>query len=236
MLARDRGFCTPTRGVASITVVLSTLLATALVCAATAASAVGAVFSEQSCLKGVTPNAPNCTFDPVLGSPISLAVSPDGRFLYVGGEAGNQSSRLQVFGPKGSGGFQRIQCLTGDSTDSTCTFEPKLLDSPTNMEVSADGKNLYFGSHNGVLFAFARTTSGPNEGHVAPLAGRRACTAGANDQLVQDGICTSVRRMVTALQSDWVKISPDQQFVYTGGQGAGGSISIFQRDPTDGSL
>src|SRR2546421_13039771 len=89
----------------------------------TAASAAGTVFWEQSCLQGVTPNAPNCTFDAALGSPIALAVSADGRFLYVGGEAGNQAARLQVFGPKGSGGFQRIQCLTGDFTDSTRTFE-----------------------------------------------------------------------------------------------------------------
>ena len=155
MLTRKGISCARTRGSlrTCVRATLLTLMATALL-GLTAGSATASVFSEQSCLQGVSPHAPNCTFDPVLGAPKSLAVSPDGRFLYVGGEAGNQSARLQVFGPNGSGGFQRIQCLTSDPLDATCTYEPKLLDAPTDLEVSADGKNLYFGSHGGFLFAF----------------------------------------------------------------------------------
>src|SRR5207248_8728632 len=188
MLARKGISCARTRGPlrTSVRATLLALMATALL-GLTAGSATASVFSEQSCVQGVSPNAPNCTLDPALGAPKSLAVSPDGRFLYVGGEGENGSARLQVFGPNGSGGFQRIQCLTSDPLDATCTFEPKLLDSPTDLEVRSEGKNLYFGSHVGYLFAFARTTSGPNEGRVAPLPGRKACTARADDPAAHNG-------------------------------------------------
>ncbi len=90
---------------------------------------------------------PTQTFN--LQAPAGLAVSPDGKTLYVAS-----------FGTSGSAGFvAAIDLSNGYTTELTYTGSPG-IDNPTGLTVSSDGSSLYIANHGGQNL-MQGTTSAP---------------------------------------------------------------------------
>ena len=85
--------------------------------------------------------ASTCVTGVALEEATELAISPDGRFVYVGG-----GPAIAVFARSSSGALTQLAgtagCLSDDGSDGACTAVP-LLDDSQAMTFSPDGRQLY---------------------------------------------------------------------------------------------
>jgi 6-phosphogluconolactonase (cycloisomerase 2 family) len=185
------------------------------------AGAVGATtFADLACLQdpSASPTQP-CTSHTGLESAGAVGVSGDGRFVYVGTFTG----QLQVFGRDAFGALHDVECLTSDGSGGACKAAPSLTNqSITDVEVA--GSNVYVGTHDGVLAAFARNDQ---TGELTPLGCMAAHGRGTG--------CSDAQRTVTqTIESTWV--APTPNVVYAGGNGFNSvAITMYDRD-TSGVL
>jgi DNA-binding beta-propeller fold protein YncE len=188
-----------------------------LLLAAGAGAAAAATGSLQAlgCISDAE-NAPGCaaTADGI-DYPSSVTVSPDGKFVYVGGLSG-----IVIFGrDTASGALVRTGCAT--SSGQTCYQGA----SPTvgSMVVTADGTSLYAsGYDNDALYAFGRN---PATGALTPAG----CFGGGSQNF--DG-CAPVKGLRIPAT---VTASPDGRSVYVAGEQDNAIVS-FKRDPASGAL
>ncbi|HEX4668438.1 MAG TPA: YncE family protein [Solirubrobacterales bacterium] len=161
---------------------------------------------------------------PLLGSR-AVAVSPDGRNLYVASAASDaiavfnrdaRSGRLTQ--PKGAAG-----CIAAKGAGGCA---PAIgLNGPNSVAVSPDGRNVYAAS----LVSEAVTVFDRNRttGALSQLPGGGGCISG----LAFPG-CTNGRALVGP---DVIVASPDGDNVYVGSF-FGNAIAVFNRDPSSGAL
>ena len=169
----------------------------------------------------------DCTAkSPGLYSPSSVAVSADGRNVYV---SATGSSAVTAFARSSTGALSSLGCISGDSgyrQDPACTGGVG-LQFVQFVSVTADGKNVYASATDSHTIAgFARN---PSTGALTQLPPPDGCVKDFDngDNPCRPGFGLSLPLAVIP--------SPDGKFVYTGSFGYG-TVASFKRDPATGSL
>lgn len=157
----------------------------------------------------------------------ALAISPDGRNVYVGSEEGSNGS-LEVFDRDPAGGALtqkpgKSGCFSreGGGCEVASDFE-----NPHGIVVSPDGKNVYVASQGGLaggLVVFDRDQSG--------ALVQKPGAAGCFDESGRAG-CTKVAALNSGAVA--VAVSPDGKNVYVA-TGLKSALVVFDRD-TEGRL
>lgn len=178
--------------------------------------------SIQGCI-GATSAGP-CTAignTNALHTPYALAMSPDGKQLYVAASAGNA---IGVFNrDTATGGLTFAGCV-GLTTAGPCTAidNDRALKQPEGLAMSPDGKQLYVGASGGnAIGVFNRNTS-TGEIFYAGCVGSAPTT------------CTDVHSFAAFFPTS-LAISPDGKYLYSAAS-AGDTIGVFTRDSSTGAI
>jgi len=181
--------------------------------------------TEEGCL---TDGASSCAITDAAGvnNPRALALSPDGKDLYV---VGAENALVTLSRDPSTGALTWEGCQRNG--DSRCTAVTG-LDGPNGVAVSRDGTSVYVTSGDDSSIAeFARNPSG---GLLSQLAAPNDCISA--DPLNPGGCGNDAGAgLVNAVG---VAVSPDGANVYVsaGGLGPGGDVAEFSRDAGTGAL
>lgn len=194
-------------------------LLTALVVAIPALGSGGAVLSYQECFNG---NGGGCASNdnPGLGNADAVAVSPDGKSVYV---ASQSDSGVVDFDRNASTGALTYEgCYTSESSGCAVNNLPSMVDAQ-GVAVSPDGKSVYVTSFSeGSVNHFERNTE---TGGLTfkDCVSSRSSGCGSGDE-------------VPGLSGAWgVAVSPDGKSVYVAANVREAIVS-FSRNETTGSL
>jgi DNA-binding beta-propeller fold protein YncE len=166
-----------------------------------------------------------CKNGKALFDPESVAVSADGKNVYVGSAT---SHAVAVFRRDATTGelsqlVGMAGCTSDDGTGGACT-DGRALAQPHSVVVSADGKTVYVASLENAVAIFARNAT---SGRLTQLTGTAGCVSDDGTGGCADG---------TALFGAFtVAASPDGTSVYVASD-FGGAVAIFDRDPVTGAL
>jgi 6-phosphogluconolactonase (cycloisomerase 2 family) len=183
-----------------------------------AGAGAGQIGSEVDCLWAVAPST-ECRQVPAIGEPAALAISPDGRDLYLASRLGGLSA-LHRDVLSGVLGF--TQCVTA-AGGAPCSADPELSGITFDVAVSPDGRYVYVTGGDG-----AQT------GYVISYA--RDATTGALTRIdcvtnIPAGGCTTAAGLAGA---NSLAISPDGTFVYVAAYAGGdghGAVAAFRVQP-----
>jgi len=187
-----------------------------------------------------------CTGVVAMDDPSALAVSPDGRNLYVASGAGYS---VVVLARDNAGGLSQLAgndgCVAPPSDDEDevpqslpCTLADVFSSPPAGtltavspIAVSPDGRNVYVAS-NGALAAFRRS---PTSGALSSAG----CLA--SSQVVDSGLNCQVGRSLGATTS--ISLTPDGRTVLVSSSpivseegDVDSGMALMRRDPTSGAL
>ena len=160
-----------------------------------------------------------------LSSPVALAVSPDGKNVYVA----SFDNKLAVLNRNAATGVLS-QTLTGTGG---CVHEQiggeceagKALRIPAKIAVSPDGRNVYLSSFFGVsIFSRDPTTGALHQN----MTGTSGC-------ITRDGSEGKCQKDPTLLGVEEIAFGPDGRTAYVASQ-ATGTVGIYDRDPSSGAL
>jgi DNA-binding beta-propeller fold protein YncE len=167
--------------------------------------------------------------------PQAVAVSPDGRSVYVASEGG-----LAAFArDRQSGALRQLKGAAGCllARESGCSYYRDAWiiasGSPTVLAVSPDGRNVYvlvanqFDDAPAALFSFRRN---PKTGALKRLAGTDGCVG--SPTLNKTG-CGSGAGLSGPANCFSLALSPGGANLYVG---SCGGVAVFQRDPSSGRL
>ncbi len=180
----------------------------------------------------VSDGGSGCATNDAAGSnnPRSLALSPDGDYLYVVGA----ENELVTFSRDPSTGLLTwIGCLSAPSSnDSRCTAADG-LEGPNGVAVSPDGTSVYVTS--GDDSSIAWFTRDPASGLLTQPAGGANCIS--SDSVSNPAGC-AIDNANGLSNPVTVAVSPDAKNVYVsaGGLGPGGDVAEFSRDDSSGAL
>lgn len=148
----------------------------------------------------------------------SMAVSPDGRFLYAVDDLGDVLAWFRI--DPGSGALSAGGCLAGPRGAGACPAQPQ-LSSPLNPVPSPDGRHLYVGvgDETGAILTFALDPATGAPSFANCLAGRTNRTACAE-------------RAANLRQAASFAITPDGRAVYSIARG----VDMLARDAATGQL
>jgi 6-phosphogluconolactonase (cycloisomerase 2 family) len=161
-----------------------------------------------------------------LGGATGVAVSADGKHVYVASQTDNAVAAFAR--NRATGALTQLAgqaaCVSEDGTGGACG-DGVALNGPSAVVVSADGKHVYVTSKvSGAVAAFARNKT---TGALTQLAGTAACvsddgTGGACTDGVALGAATSLA------------LAPSGKHLYVAA--AGGGVAAFARNKTTGAL
>ncbi len=161
---------------------------------------------------------------PFMGSR-AIALSPDGKSVYVASSASNAIAIFRrnprtgkLAQPKGAAGCIAVKGAGGCATAVA-------LDGPNSVAVSPDGLNLYATSRNSNSISVFRRD--PTSGALTQLPAAAGCISG-----LPVPVCAAGRALVGP---DVVVISPDGANVYVGSF-FGNAVAVFDRDQSSGAL
>jgi DNA-binding beta-propeller fold protein YncE len=175
-----------------------------------------------------------CDLARALNAPVDLAVSPDGRNVYVAADDGVVS----FLRDPASGGLRELRGAIACNTHlgSFGCRRARGVISAAAVAVSPDGRHVYVaaGATDGVVSnAVAVFARHPVSGALSQLPGRRGCTfeSAPEDQRLRER-CARGRGLNGA--SD-LAVSPDGRTVYVVGRDSR-ALAAFSRAPGDGAL
>jgi 6-phosphogluconolactonase (cycloisomerase 2 family) len=179
----------------------------------------GQIGNEVDCLWAVAATS-ECRQVPLVGEPAAIAMSPDGRDLYVASRLGGISA-LRRDTTSGVLGF--TQCVTASAV-GPCSVDSELAGSTFDVAVSPDGRYVYVaggdGARNGYVISYARDAA------TGALA-RIGCVTN-----LPMADCTTAAGLAGANN---LAISPDGAFVYVaafaGGDGNGALAAFRVQQP-----
>jgi len=151
-----------------------------------------------------------------------LALSPDGRSLYVPAIFGNSVAHLRVNERLGRLRPDDAGCIDDPAGADLCPRRAVGLSGVGSATVSPDGKHVYTTAAGSRLVILKRTGSGALR--------RNECI---EDDVNGFGVCTKTAPGLLGVSS--VVISPDGRFAYGVGS-ADDAISLFRRNATTGKL
>lgn len=161
------------------------------------------------------PSLEQCTSAVGLGSPSAIALSPDGKGIYVTSEATHQLAVLAR--NAGRGTLRGVHCIRDDGS---IVCEPAVaLRQPYSVAVSRDGRQVYVASKDSAALAvFSRDR---RTGSLRQLATPEGCVSDdGSGGLCLDGRALYVPRSVT--------VSRDGRHVYVAAQGSEG-VAVLRR-------
>jgi DNA-binding beta-propeller fold protein YncE len=159
-----------------------------------------------------------------LSGPDVVAVSPDGRNVYVGAFAGNA---VLAFARDAAGGLTQLADTAGCLVDAPTTgcATGVALKAPEGLAISDDGSSVYVASAgSNALLTLARD---PSTGALAQAADGSGCIAGSPLAGCTTGVWLA--------GANAVAVSPGGDDVYVTSLGSD-SVTAFTRDPSDGRL
>jgi DNA-binding beta-propeller fold protein YncE len=159
---------------------------------------------DQGCITGLSISG--CVLEPNLQGLTDLAISPDGKNVYVGAQ---QSDKIMTYTRAANGSLARAGCVS-QTPDAGCILSDQLVGNSFGLAVSPDGKNVYSASH----------ATGAEPSGVAIL-----------DRDPATGVLLPGRSVTLAPTAD-VAVSPDGHDVYASGDDG---ITVFERG-ADGGL
>jgi 6-phosphogluconolactonase (cycloisomerase 2 family) len=194
--------------------------------------------SARACI-AASASSPCATKDGALSGADALAVSPDGRFLYVG--ASNTASvsafvrgrdgALVPLAQSVSGGY--FGCVAGVALAGTqpprCAAHLHALNGVAALAISPDGRDLYavsYGLEPGED-SVVTLQRNPRSGGLRPLPGTRGCV-----QSLPGSGCPGLAGLEGASA---ITISQDGRFVYVASE-LSGAVRGFRRNPSTGDL
>ena len=192
--------------------------------------AAGGTLTETGCLSNAT--LAGCTAAGNLAGAASVAISPDGGFVYV---AARTSQAVTIYGRNPATGA--LTALAGTNgcvseTGSSSCAAGNGLESPNSIAISPDGLHVYvssFGCGQGcagdTVAVFSRD---PTTGVLTQLPGAAGCLSGGG----ADPTCTPA----PVLGGDFaVTTSPDGAYTYVTAYQSN-AVAAFSADPSSGAL
>jgi DNA-binding beta-propeller fold protein YncE len=162
-----------------------------------------------------------CGVGKALSGAVDLAISPDGRFVYVASSIGDAVAILRRDRATGvlTQSLTRTGCISQSGGGGLC-MRGRGLDEVWGIALSPDGRNLYaVSSRVNMLSALARDQT---TGRLTQLPGRFACFIRAGGFGCREGRGLTVAVAVT--------VSPDGRNVYVASEDIYlGSVAVFRR-------
>ncbi len=202
---------------ASVYVTASTGSGTGLIDGFSRNTATGAL-SFEDCI-GDGAGSPCTATSPTdaLGEPESVAVSPDGRSVYV---ASPYAGAVDVLSRDTTSGALTYSGCIGVESGCTATTPANALSGAASVAVSPDGTSVYVGASNAIDL-FERNTSSGALTFESCIGEDAGCTA------------TTPTNAVLGVRS--VAVSPDGKSLYAANS-AFGAFDLFSRNTTSGAL
>ena len=175
--------------------------------------------------------AATCTTFANMGDPISLAISPDGRFLYAAGHY--VPVGLAVLAVSTSGDLSRLPdpygCFAATTT-AGCTTS-RYAGFGYDVAMSPDGRSLYTLDRDGAVVGYARDAS---SGTLTPLTGTNGCVYQGGPGPLSAEPCVTGHGLDSP---NSLTVSPDGTLVTVGTQPSiGGGVVVLHRDTASGQL
>jgi DNA-binding beta-propeller fold protein YncE len=160
----------------------------------------------------------------MLKSPESLAVSPDGKDLYVAAGGSHAVTRLFRNPTTGAITQPRAGHCISNAGAGPC-IDGHGLSYPSSVAVSPDGRSIYVASS--LSNSVARLNRNPTTGAISQPVGPNGCISQTGAQMCADG---------HALQSPLgVSVTADGKSVYVASRGSD-AVARFNRDPATGRI
>ncbi len=162
--------------------------------------------------------------------PVALAVSPDGKEVYVADETGSAIAVLTRDTATGalSQSGEADDCIAESTDSGDCSTSATGLSSVDTVTVSPDGNNVYTGgdTNPGTIAEFSRAA----DGSLTQLASPNDCIQETDDS---SECGTESGEGIDFVAS--LAVSPDGKSLYSTSDAENGAIAEFARNP-DGSL
>jgi DNA-binding beta-propeller fold protein YncE len=169
-----------------------------------------------------------CTDGVALAGAIGVAISPDGKSVYVAGAGNNDAVAVFDRNPSTGALTQKMglaACVSESGSSGNCVNGAG-LDGADAVVVSADGRSVYVASLDSDAVAiFDRD---PMTGALTQKAGEAGCAS----ETGPSGVCADA--MAIDAPQD-VAVSPDGRSVYTASS-VSDAVAVFDRDPATGAL
>ncbi len=177
--------------------------------------------SPNNCIaqSGSSTSCTNKTANGLLG-PQSIAISPDGKNVYVGAHDGSGVGAIAVLSRNADGSLSSVGCIgedAGQGVTSTCGSTGHGLYDPAALAVSPDGQDLYVADPELESVAWLARGAG---GSLSQPGGAGNCLQETNANPFSDGADCTPETGHGLSGADSVSVSPDGHNVYVGGDSA----------------